>query len=203
MAETAGWLSLGMGLAQIAHNAVSAGSNGVFVESDAISYHVGNFPAHGEDKTLTAAKVHVQEGHSQEDNRAPIAECFAIIYMSGLFATAGENPPTLANVRLWCGHQTGNWGTGNQETELHFKAKGLPTPVGPSPSEPHLQFQCRTELKVPHADNVILNFVLDVDQFGLVTFPGSTTFEYGRCDAYETHEGMAVIYVPAQHSDTR
>jgi hypothetical protein len=203
MAETAGWLSLGMGVAQIAHDAVAAGGNGVFVESDAISYHVGNYPAHGEEKTLTAAKVHVQSGYSQEDMHAAIDECYAIIYMSGTFAPAGENPPTLANVRLWCGHQSGRWGTGSSESELNFKAKGLPTPVGPSASEPHLQFQCRTELKIPHADNVIFHCVLDVDQWGLVTFPNSTWFEYGRCDTYATTDGLAVIYIPAQHSDTR
>ena len=200
MADTADWLSLGLGVAQIAYGAIASGSNGVFIDADAMTYHVGDFPAQGEEITHEVLSVNITEGMAGGLTNGIVLPCSAQVALTGLFARGGAAPPVLANVRLWGSHQEGNWGTSDHESEVHFKADALPTPVG-TPEDPHLQWQCRLELKVAEGDNAILHFVLDVNQHAEV-YATDPHFEYGAATTYPWGQGLYVVYDPREHGNS-
>jgi len=199
----ADWLSLGLGVVQEIRGAVAAGGNGVAVASPAVSYHIGEGPAQGSEMTIPVIVVNVEGTHAELEEGIlmgrPIAACSATISITGTFAPGGEHPPVVANVQMWCSEQTGNWGTGNSESELLFNADAMPTAVG-TPEDPHIEFRCRTELKIPQWDNVIVHFQVWVNSIGMVSF-GQPTYEYGRCDVYEYGTIRVVAYDANRHAE--
>ena len=199
MSDPTGWISLGIGVAQIIQGAIASGGNGVFVDADVTTYHVGDYPARGEELTQEILSIEIEAGFAAGFTNGFVNPCKAVVSMTGQFEQGSKNPPTLANVRLWCSDQGGNWGTADSESEMHFKADALPTPVG-TPQDPHLQYQCRLELKVEDGDNVIMHFKLDVDQHGQV-YATTPHFEYGECETHPWAHGLFVRYVPPQHGD--
>ena len=199
----ADWISLGIGAVEMLGGAVASGSNGVSVQSDAISYKVGDLPAQGKDTDFPVVRVYVSQGESQASlsgsTRPLVDPCTASISLKGFFDAADEGPPVLANVRLVCDQQSGDWGTGRNQSELHFTAQGLPSAIG-SLEEPHLQFQCRAQLNIPQLDNVIFHFVLDVNSIGYAQFL-QQDFEYGRCHVYQDGLALVLDYRASEHGE--
>jgi hypothetical protein len=200
-----GWLSLGLGVFDEVKGAVATGDNGVFVTCGSMSYRLpDSHVSQGSESTFPVIEVEVLETHipdyaAGEDGMVVNAPCSATIACTGYFKPGDEHhPPALDNVQLWCSRQTGNWGTGRSESELHFSADGQPTPVG-SPENPLLEYRCRLELKIPEWDNVIMHITTHINSLGFPTFE-TPVFEYGQCDAYPMGPWLNVTYDANKHA---
>jgi hypothetical protein len=186
------WLSFGMGVVSFGQGLGSGSPGTVSCASDSISYHVEGVPAQGSDVDYP---VVVLEANASEMG-PPLGPGYAqaAFNLKGTFDAADEGPPVLANVRLYCSSQQGfgDW------YGLNFVAQGLETPLG-TPEDPHLQFQCRLELKAAaNLADAILHFVLDVNQSGNVDIL-DTSFEYGNADLDNDGTRLWVTYDPARH----
>ena len=197
------WASLGLGVIELARS-MGTGSNGVAVESDAASYHVGTYPAQGQESTwpVLIADVHYLPGLNAEGDMVRPLVGRATISLTGTFAVGGALPPVIANARMWCSEQVGDWGTSDREHELVFKADGLPTPIAGAGgvADPHVQFQCRLELKIATFHNVVLHFVLDLNSMGATQF-STPHFEYGHCDVVNMGSHLHVKYFAETQPD--